>query len=66
MKEVKVHMISDDKLMNSLTAETKLMPTTGLLGELKAAGRAAASRFLRKHSDKIGKANSVDLANVYS
>jgi NTE family protein len=66
MKEVKVHMISDDKLMNSLTAETKLMPTTGLLGELKTAGRAAASRFLREHAHKIGKSNSIDLAGVYS
>ena len=52
--------------MNKRSAETKMMPTTGLIHDLKAAGRNAASRFLREHSDKIGKVNSIDLAGIYS
>ena len=66
MKDVFVHMIADDKLMNRLGAETKLMPTTGLLPELKAAGRRAAATFLRQHGDKINRTSSVDLAAAYS
>ena len=66
MKKVHVHMIADDKLMNSLSVETKLRPTTGLLGDLKQAGRRAASAFLRAHGDKIGREGSVDLKATYS
>ena len=66
MKQVHVHMIADDRLMNSLGVDTKLRPTTGLLGELKAAGRKAASGFLRQHGDKINRQGSVDPALVYS
>ena len=66
MKDVFVHMIADDRLMNRLGVETKLVPTTGLLGELKAAGRRAAASFLRQHGDKINCSGSVDLALAYS
>lgn len=66
MKDVFVHMIADDELMNRLGAETKLLPTTGMLAELKAAGRKAAASFLRKHGDKINQTSSVDLAAAYS
>lgn len=66
MKDVLIHMIADDKLMNRLGVETKLMPTTGLLGELKAAGRKAAAAFLRQHGEKINQTSSLDPAAVYS
>lgn len=66
MKDVFVHMIADDRLMNRLGVETKLVPTTGMLGELKAAGRRAAASFLRQHGDKINRSGSVDLALAYS
>ncbi len=66
MKEVLVHMIADDALMNALSAGTKMLPTPGLLEELKTAGRQAASGFLRDHGDKLNREASVDLADIYS
>ena len=65
MKDVRVHMIADDKLMNSLSADTKLRPTTGLIGEMKKAGRHAAAGFLAKHRADIGKRGTVELAPLY-
>lgn len=64
MKEVKVHMISDDKLMNELSAESKLSPTPYLLERLKTAGRDAAERFLTNGGSKLGQAPSVDLKDL--
>jgi NTE family protein len=54
MKAVRVHMIADDALMNDLSATSKLSPTPLLLERLKAAGRAAAERFLAEDGQKIG------------
>lgn len=64
MKDVRVHMIADDDLMNQLGAATKLMPSPALMAQLKAAGRAAADRFLATHEARIGEAPSVDLADM--
>jgi NTE family protein len=66
MKDVYVHMISDDKLMTGLSVETKVLPTPGLIEDLKTAGRAAAGRFLKDHGDKLNRQGSVDLAATYS
>jgi NTE family protein len=54
MKAVRVHMISDDMLMNELTAASKLSPTPYLLERLKAAGRAAAEAFLKGDGQGLG------------
>ena len=54
MKAVRVHMISDDALMNDLGANSKLSPTPLLLEKLKAAGRAAADAFLTRDGQRIG------------
>lgn len=64
MKAVNVHMIADDGLMNELSAESKLAPTPLLLERLKAAGRAAAERFLKDGGTKIGQDTSVDLGGM--
>lgn len=64
MKEVNVHMISDDDLMNDLSADSKLSPTPYLLERLKAAGRAAAERFLTNGGSKVGKEPSADLRGL--
>ncbi|MBN8631263.1 MAG: patatin-like phospholipase family protein [Rhodobacterales bacterium] len=64
MKAVNVHMISDDKLMNELSAESKQTPTPYLLKRLKAAGRAAAEQFLRNGGAKIGQDASADLPGL--
>ena len=64
MKEVRVHMIADDGLMNGLSATTKLAPSPQLLARLKDAGRAAADRFLAGEGHCIGHKPSVHLPDV--
>lgn len=65
MKDMRVHMISDDALMQSLTAATKVLPSPMFLYRLKRAGRAAASAFLRDHGARLGQEGTLDLATVY-
>ena len=65
MKEVLIHFISDEALMNDLTASSKLNPSPALLYRLKAAGRAAAAAFLQGHRGDIGKRASIDLAGLF-
>jgi len=60
MKDVALHIISDDALMNTLSASSKMLPTHSLLSRLKEAGRAAATGFLQKHGEKLGKQGSLD------
>lgn len=66
MKEVFVHMIADDDLMNSLTAETKLSASPSLIERLRAAGHAAADRFLRRNGASLNVESTVDLERLYS
>lgn len=65
MKDVKVHMISDDLLMNELSVATKMMPTPHTLGHLREAGFAAADQFLIDHKAKLGKESSVNLREMF-
>jgi NTE family protein len=60
MKDVSLHLIADDALMNSLSGSSKMLPTERLLSRLKEAGRQAASAFLGEHGDKLGKTGSTD------
>ncbi|MCX7289019.1 MAG: patatin-like phospholipase family protein [Rhodobacterales bacterium] len=64
MKDVRVHMIADDGLMNTLSATTKLAPSPQLLAQLKEAGRAAATRFLADKGKQIGQEPSVHLSEM--
>jgi len=65
MKQIFVHMIADDALMNTLSVATKMVPSPYVLGELKAAGRKAASRFLQSDISKVGNESSVDLREMF-
>jgi NTE family protein len=65
MKDVRVHMISDDALMTELTATSKLAPSPQLLQRLKMAGRAAAEVFMADSAVNIGKQPSVRLREIY-
>lgn len=65
MKDVKIHMVADDDLMNELSVATKMVPVPAILARLKAAGEAAAKAFLKDHKAKIGKESSVDLTAMY-
>lgn len=66
MKDLRIHMIADDALMNDLSAATKLAPSPELLQRLKAAGQAAADRFLREGGSRIGVQSGVDLGDLLS
>ena len=66
MKNVLVHMIADDDLMNSLNVATKTIPTAVILSRLKAAGEKAADTFLENHKADIGQRSSVDLTAMFS
>ena len=61
MKDVHLHMIADDALMNELSAVTKLLPTPAFVQRLKLAGRAAADRFLAEHGDDLNRRGTIDM-----
>ncbi len=65
MKDVLVHMISDDALMNDLNVATKSIPTPVILNRLKEAGEAAADTFLKAHKKDIGARSTVDLTAMF-
>lgn len=65
MKDVLVHMIADDALMNKLSVATKLIPNPVVIGHLKEAGRRAAGEFLHHHKDSIGVEATVDLHAMF-
>ncbi len=64
-KDVYVHMIADDALMTQLSVATKLVPNASVLAQLKAAGQAAADRFLDAHQSDVGQRGSVDLEAMF-
>jgi NTE family protein len=66
MKDVLVHMIADDALMNVLNVATKSIPTPVILARLKEAGEAAADAFLKAHKKDLGKRSTVDLAAMFN
>lgn len=66
MKNVLVHMIADDDLMNTLSATSKLTPTPYLLHTLREAGRKAADGFLRVHRADLNQRGSVDLVAMFA
>jgi NTE family protein len=66
MKNVIVHMIADDELMNNLNVATKTIPTAVILARLKEAGEAAADTFLKNHKKDIGKRSSVNLTEMFN
>ncbi|WP_333712922.1 patatin-like phospholipase family protein [Yoonia sp.] len=66
MKDVLVHMISDDPLMNALNVATKTIPAPVVLARLKAAGEAAAETFLSDHRKDLGKRSSLDLHAMFN
>lgn len=60
MKDVSLHLIADNPLMNDLSASSKLLPTPAILARLKAAGRDATDLFLATHGAELGKRGTVD------
>jgi NTE family protein len=66
MKDVYVHLIADDALMNGLNVASKTIPTAVILERLKAAGEAAADTFLQVHKNDLGKRSSANLTEMFS
>ena len=66
MKEVFVHMIADDALMNQLSVATKLVALPPILNALKSAGREAAETFLEVHGEHLNRRGSVDLQAMFN
>ncbi|MEY1555553.1 patatin-like phospholipase family protein [Yoonia sp. R2331] len=66
MKNVLVHMIADDDLMNDLNVATKTIPNAVVLGRLKAAGQQAAEQFLATHKGALNKRSTVDLEAMFA
>lgn len=65
MKDIRLHLVADDTLMNDLGAGSKLAPTPALIDRLHHAGRAACARFLRQHGAAVGRESSVDLRALF-
>jgi NTE family protein len=66
MKNVLVHMIADDTLMNMLNVATKSIPSPVLLTRLRDAGRACADGFLAAHRADLNATSSVDLTAMFN
>ena len=66
MKNVLVHMVSDDALMNELNVATKTIPVPVILTRLKEAGRAACDGFLTAHKGDLNQRATVDLAAMFN
>lgn len=65
MKNLNIHLIADDVLMNELSASSKLTPTPALLKRLHAAGRVACEGFLAEHRAALGQRSSADLRGLF-
>ena len=66
MKDVLVHMVADDGLMNDLNVATKTIPAPVVLARLKEAGEAAADAFLKAHKDDLNNRSTVNLAAMFN
>ena len=66
MKNVLVHMVSDDELMNRLNVATKTIPAPVILKRLKESGAAATKAFLAAHRDDLNQRGTVDLTEMFS
>lgn len=66
MKDVLVHMVSDDDLMNTLSVTSKVTPTPYLLHSLKEAGRNACEGFLKGHKSDLNVQSTVNLEEMFS
>lgn len=65
MKDVRMHLISDETLMQDLSATSKLIAGPRLIERLHQAGRQAAARFLSGPSAKIGVEPSFDVEKLF-
>ena len=65
MKDLRLHMIADDGLMTSLSADSKVAPNALMLHRLREAGQKAADRFLSAHKADLGQRPSIDARAMF-
>lgn len=65
MRDLNIHLLSNDDLMGALSVATKLVPTPYVIGRLRDAGEAAADVFLDRHKAAIGVEGTVDLPLMF-
>jgi len=66
MKDVLLHMISDDTLMQKLNVATKSMPNRSLIEDLRQAGYATAGNFLSAHKSDLNENSTVEIGALFS
>ena len=64
-KNMRIHMIGDERAMRALGVASKANVERAFLEHLKAAGRAAAGRWLEATIDDIGVRSSVDVRETF-
>jgi NTE family protein len=66
MKNVLVHMISDDGLMNDLNVATKTIPSPVVIARLREAGQSSAKAFLHAHKGDLNQKSTVNLTEMFN
>jgi NTE family protein len=64
-KDLRMHMIGDEKELAQLSPQSKLDTGWDFLQRLQALGRAAASDWLQKHRGAVGLRSSVDIEKYF-
>lgn len=64
-RKMRLHEISDDAIMRSLGAATKMFPDWRVLETLRDHGRKAAQAWLTENRDKIGVESTLDVQRVF-
>ena len=64
-KEVHIHIIDGQEALASLGASSKLNPERAFLEHLFEVGRNAASEWLDRHYDSLGRRSSVDIRSLF-
>ncbi|MEM7641317.1 MAG: patatin-like phospholipase family protein [Pseudomonadota bacterium] len=66
MKNVLVHLIADDTLMQQLSVATKVVANPIVMHQLRTAGHRAADAFLDRDFDRIGSESTIDLHAMFA
>lgn len=66
MKDVLVHMVSDDVLMQKLSVATKTVANPTVMHQLRQSGRAAATAFLDRDFEALGNHSTVDMETMFA
>lgn len=65
VRRTHIHMIEDDSLMSGLHASSQFNAEHDFLDLLFRSGRNAATQWLARHYDDIGKTSTIDVSEVY-